>query len=411
MGAPRFLTFGCHHFRAGGSLAPVDGIDVARARRETPGCSHVTHFNNAGAALSPQPVLDTVVGHLRLEAEIGGYEAAAARTEDVERVYDSIARLLGCARDEIAVVDSATRAWDMAFYGFRFEEGDRVLTTRAEYASNYIALRQRGVSIEVVPDDEAGQVDVDALAAMLDERVKLVSLVHIPSQGGLVQPAAAVGAVTRAAGVPLLLDACQSLGQLPVNVDELGCDILSSTGRKFLRGPRGTGFLYVRRGLLEGLEPPMLDLHAAEWQPDGSYRIRPDARRFESWEANYAAKLGLGAAVEYALGWGLETIRERVYALAASLREQLEALAGVTVQDLGRERCGIVTFTVDGTDAAAVLLALREQRINVSVSPATYARLDLDGRGLESLVRASVHYYNDETELERLVDAVARLRP
>ncbi len=308
------------------------------------------------------------------------------------------------------MVDSATRAWDMAFYGFRFEEGDRVLTTRAEYASNYIALRQRGVSIEVVPDDEAGQVDVDALAAMLDERVKLVSLVHIPSQGGLVQPAAAVGAVTRAAGVPLLLDACQSLGQLPVNVDELGCDILSSTGRKFLRGPRGTGFLYVRRGLLEGLEPPMLDLHSAEWQADGSYRIRPDARRFESWEANYAAKLGLGAAVEYALGWGLEAIRERVYALAASLREQLEALAGVTVQDLGRERCGIVTFTVDGTDAAAVLLALREQRINVSVSPATYARLDLDGRGIESLVRASVHYYNDEAELERLVDAVARLR-
>jgi cysteine desulfurase/selenocysteine lyase len=388
----------------------MDAIDVARARSETPGCAHVAHFNNAGAALPPQSVLDTVVDHLQLEAQIGGYEAADARAQELESVYASLARLLGCSTGEVAVVDSATRAWDMAFYAFRLEEGDRVLTTHAEYASNYIALKQRGLQIDVVPDDESGQVDVDALASMLDGRVKLVSLVHVPSQGGLVQPAAAVGALTRAAGVPLLLDACQSVGQMPIDVGELGCDILSAPGRKFLRGPRGTGFLYVRRELVELLEPPMLDLHAAEWQLDGSYVIRPDARRFESWEANSATKLGLGAAVEYALGWGLEAIRDRVYSLAAELRERLGALGGVTVHDLGRERCGIVTFAVDGVDADAALQTLRAQRINVSVSPGTYARLDLARRGIESLVRASVHYYNDEAELERLVDAVARLR-
>jgi selenocysteine lyase/cysteine desulfurase len=386
-------------------------IDVVRARSETPGCAHVTHFNNAGAALQPRSVLDTVVDHLQLEAQIGGYEAADARADQLESVYGSLARLLGCSTGEVAVVDSATRAWDMAFYAFRFEEGDRVLTTHAEYASNYIALRQRGLQIDVVPDDESGQVDVDALASMLDERVKLVSLVHVPSQGGLVQPAAAVGALTRAAGVPLMLDACQSVGQMPIDVDGLGCDILSATGRKFIRGPRGTGFLYVRRELVERLEPPMLDLHAAEWQADGSYVIRADARRFESWEANSATKLGLGAAVDYALGWGLEPIRDRVYSLAAELRGRLGAIGGVTVHDLGRERCGIVTFAVDGVDAEAALQTLRAQRINVSVSPGTYARLDLARRGIESLVRASVHYYNDDEELERLVDAVARLRP
>jgi cysteine desulfurase/selenocysteine lyase len=387
-------------------------IDVERARADTPGCENVAHFNNAGASLPPRPVLDAVVGHLQREAEIGGYEAAAERAEQVEHTYDALARLLGCARDEVAVVENATRGWDMAFYSFRFEPGDRILTGNAEYASNWIALKQvadrTGAEIAVIPDDEHGQVSVGALAGMLDERTKLVSLVHVPSQGGLVNPAAEVGRLTRAAGVPLLLDACQSAGQMPLDVDALGCDVLTGTGRKFLRGPRGTGFMYVRRELIERLEPPLLDLHAAEWLPGGDgYRIRPDARRFENWEAYVAGKIGLGVAADYALSIGLEAIRARVYGLAADLRARLEALPGVTVHDRGRERCGIVTFSVAGASAAEVAAALRRERINVSVLPASYARLDFGPRGLDEVVRASVHYYNSEAELDRLVEAAS----
>jgi len=388
-------------------------IDVARARAETPGVEHVAHLNNAGAALSPERVLGAVFEHLRREATIGGYEAKAEREDRIEHSYDAIATLIGAQRDEIAMVENATRAWDMAFYSLNFEPGDRILTTRAEYASNYIALRQvadrTGAALVVVPDDEYGQVDVGALAAMLDERVKLVSLVHVPTQGGLVNPAAAVGALTRAAGVPLLLDACQSVGQMPIDVGEIGCDMLSATGRKFLRGPRGTGFLYVRRDLIEGLEPPLLDLHAAEWQADGSYRIRPDARRFENWETNYATRIGLGVAVDYALEWGLEAIRSRVYALAADLRKQLDATPGVQTHDRGEERCAIVTFSVDGHSTEEVVGALVADGINVSLSPSIHSRLDLVERGFESLVRASVHYYNEPAELDRLVDRVAQL--
>jgi cysteine desulfurase / selenocysteine lyase len=385
-------------------------IDVARARADTPGTESVAHLNNAGAALPPTPVLEAVIEHLRREAEIGGYEAAAEREDRAEHTYDAIAALLGARRDEIAIVENATRAWDMAFYSLELREGDRILTANAEYASNYIPMRQvadrTGASVVVVPDDEHGQIDVDRLATMLDERVKLVSLVHVPSQGGLVNPAAAVGALCRAAGVPLLLDACQSVGQMPVDVGEIGCDMLSATGRKFLRGPRGTGFLYVRRGLVEQLEPPLLDLHAAEWQRDGSYRIRPDARRFENWETNVATKIGLGVAVDYALAIGLEAIRDRVRALADDLRERLAALPGVTLHDLGEERSAIVTFTVAGHPTAQVVETLRGQGVNVSLSPATYARLDFDRRGLTDLVRASVHYYNDLGDLDRLVDGV-----
>ncbi len=386
-------------------------LDIERLRAETPGCAHVTHFNNAGSSLPPEAVLDAVVDHLQREAEIGGYEAAAERSERLEHTYDALARLVGAERDEIAVVENATRAWDMAFYAFSFSAGDRILTGRAEYASNWIALRQvadrTGTVIDVVPDDELGQFDVAALERMLDERVKLVSLVHVPTQGGLVNPAAEVGRVTRAAGVPLLLDACQSVGQLPLDVDELGCDVLSATGRKFLRGPRGTGFLYVRRPLLEQLEPPFLDMHAAAWQPDGSYAIRGDARRFENWETYLAGKIGLGVAADYALALGIDAIWERVQSLGATLRTRLAELPRVTVRDHGRVLGAIVTFTVDGSSATEVQSALARHRVNVSVSDAASARLDLDPRGITALVRASVHYFNTEAEIDLLVETVA----
>ncbi|MFL5928063.1 MAG: aminotransferase class V-fold PLP-dependent enzyme [Gaiellaceae bacterium] len=388
-------------------------IDLDRVRAETPGVEHVAHLNNAGAALPPRRVHDAVVDHLCREAEIGGYEAAAEREDRWERTYDALAELIGAERGEIAVVENATRAWDMAFYAFRFEPGDLVLTGRAEYASNWIALKQvadrTGASIEIVPDDEHGQFDVSALQGMLDERVKLVSLVHVPTQSGLVNPAAAVGRVTRAAGVPLLLDACQSAGQVPLDVDEIGCDILSGTGRKFLRGPRGTGFLYVRRGLIELLEPPLLDMRAADWQRDGTYRIRPDARRFENWETYYAGKVGLGVAVDYALEIGIEDGWARIQELAARLRSELAAVDGVAVQDRGAVLGAIVTFTVDGAAPEEVKRQLASERINVVTMEASSAWLDYGERGLQETVRASVHYYNNDDEIDRLVAAVERL--
>ncbi|MFJ3639665.1 aminotransferase class V-fold PLP-dependent enzyme [Streptomyces sp. NPDC090108] len=384
--------------------------DVARARADTPGCAKVAHFNNAGASLMPRQVLDASVRHLHLEAETGGYEAAAQASVQIDAVYDSAARLLGCDRDEIALVDNATRAWDMAFYGIRFRPGDRILTSMAEYASNFIAYLQvaerTGARVEVVPDDEHGQLSVDALRAMTDERVRLVSMTHVPTNGGLVNPAVEVGRVAREAGALYLLDACQSVGQLAVDVREIGCDMLSTTGRKYLRGPRGTGLLYVRREVLDRLDPPTLDLHAATWTAADRYEIRPDARRFETWEANYAARLGLGAAIDHALGWGLPRIQARVTRLAAALREQLAEIPGVTVRDRGVRRCGITTFTLDGVPAPDIKAALAARGINVSVSRTASTRLDMDGRGLEELVRASVHYYNTEEEIAALLQAV-----
>ena len=380
---------------------------MARARAETRGCERVIHLNNAGAALPPTPVMAAVLGHLRLEEQIGGYEAAAAAAPATSHTYQAVAALLGCGTDEIALVENATRAWDMAFYSMNFQPGDRILTARAEYVSNVLALlqvsRRTGATIEVVEDDRHGQFSVADLERRLDSDVKLVAMTHVPTGGGLINPAAEVGALTRAAGVPFLLDACQSVGQLSVKVEEIGCDMLSATGRKFLRGPRGTGFLYVRRELIEQLEPPFLDLHAANWTGPDQYEILPDARRFENWEGYVAGKIGLGVAVDYALSWGLDAIAERVQMLAESLRQRLRQQPGVTVHDLGRQRGAIVTFTVAGVGCDVVRRALGAARVNVSVTAATSAQLDLPRRGLTEVVRASVHYYNTEAELDRMV--------
>ncbi len=388
-------------------------FDLARARAETPGCAEVDHFNNAGAALMPRAVYETVQAHLERELLIGGYEAADEAEERLAAVYTSIARLINAAPDEIAVIENATRAWDMAFYSVPFRLGDRILTSVAEYASNYIPFLQmqqrHGVVVEVVPNDPDGTLDVAALERALERAAKLVAITHMPTNGGLVQPAAEIGRLARRAGALYLLDACQTVGQLPIDVAEIGCDMLSATSRKYLRGPRGMGFLYVRREALDRLDPVMLDLHAATWVAPDRYELAPGARRFENWETNVAAKLGMGAAIDYALGWGVAAIWDRVQALAATLRERLAATPGVRVRDQGRVRGGIVTFTVAGVPAPAVRAALRREGINVTVSRTASTRLDMEARELAELVRASVHYYNDDVEVERLVAAVTHL--
>jgi selenocysteine lyase/cysteine desulfurase len=388
-------------------------IDVERARRETPATADLLHFNNAGASLPPAPVLETQIRHLQLEAAIGGYEAAAAADDRLQRVYDSIAALINGRREEVALVENATVAWDMAFYSLPLGAGDRILTARAEYASNYIAFlqvaRRSGAVIDVIPSNGSGEIDVAALERMIDARVKLIAITHVPTNGGLVNPAAEIGRVARAHGIPYLLDACQSVGQMPIDVAAIGCDLLSATGRKYLRGPRGSGFLYVRREILDRLEPPFLDLHAATWVEPDRYEMRPDARRFENWESNYAAQLGLGAAVDFALGWGIDAIGERVTALANALRAQLGEIAGVTLRDIGRQRCGIVSFTVAGKPARDIVAALRERRINCSASGPSSTLLDARARSLPDLVRASVHYYNTEDEVARFARAIADL--
>ncbi|WP_343063817.1 aminotransferase class V-fold PLP-dependent enzyme [Haloechinothrix aidingensis] len=387
--------------------------DLAAVRSDTPGCREQVFLDSAGSSLPPAPVLTTVIEHLRRESEVGGYRAAAERQDALEGGYGTFAELLGCAPDEVAFTDSATRSWLSLLDAIPFREGDRVLVGESEYAANAVALLRHaerfGTRLEVVPSDGSGQLDVAALRGRLDERVRLVSAVHVPTQGGLVNPVREITRAAHEAGALVMLDACQSVGQLPVRMDELGVDMLTGTGRKWLRGPRGTGFLAVRRSVLDHLAPRQIDHSGASWVAERAYRLRADARVLQLWETGIAERLGLIRAAEYLLELGVAQVATSVAWRAAHLRDALADLPGVRVHDLGERTCGIVTFTVTGVDPERVRDRLAERGVTVTVSTAASSRMDLPRRGLDAVVRASPHYFVTAEQLDACVAAVADL--
>jgi selenocysteine lyase/cysteine desulfurase len=390
-------------------------MNLEALRADTPGTSQRIHLNNAGASLTPLPVIEAVREHLDLEARIGGYEASDLRADQVEQARASVAALLGAAPHNIAFSEHATAAFVAALSSIPFRAGDALVTTRNDYVSYqlmYLSLERRfGIRVLRAPDAPGGGVDVMALEELVHRhRPRVVAVTHVPTSSGLVQDVAAVGEVCRRRDALYLVDACQSVGQMPVDVQALHCDFLSATARKFLRGPRGVGFLFVSdRALEEGLEPLFIDMRGADWTLEELYQPAPDARRFETWEFAHALVLGLGAAVRYALHVGVDEGGARAWKLAAALRARLAALPRVRVLDRGPTLSAIVTVHVEGRNPAGLVRALRERGINTSSVERTSAVLDFDEKGVEGALRLSPHYYNTEDELESAVEALREL--
>ncbi len=385
---------------------------VERWRRDTPGCLNRVHLNNAGAAMMPQPVVDAIVRHIQLEAECGGYEAAEARASSVADAYEQVARLVGATTRNIAIVENATVAFSQALASFDFARGDKVVTTRCDYVANqlaFLALAERtGVQIVHAADLPTGGVDVDDFRRRLTmPRCRVATISWMPTNSGLIQDAPSVAAACREAGVPLIVDACQVVGQLPIDAPALGCDFLTGTARKFLRGPRGIGFLYVSdRTLDDGRYPLTIDSQGATWTAPTQFELLPSARRFENWEFAYALVLGLGEAARYALANDIEQTGARAMQLAADLRARLRELPEVTLLDRGTSLSAIVTARLEGRDARDVVAALRERGFNASAALRKWALLDMDEKRAETALRLSPHYYNTEAEIALVVDAL-----
>lgn len=394
-------------------LPDFSSDEIVRLRDETPGCAEVIHLNNAGAALMPDVVIEAIHAHIDLEARIGGYEAAEARASAINHAYSAVASLLNADSRNIALVENATAAYSQALASIPWREGDTILTTNCDYVSNqmmFLALHKRfGVRLVRAPDRPEGGVDVEAMERLIARHSpRLVALTHVPTNSGLVQDAEAVGLLCRDHGRLYLVDACQSAGQMPLDVEALRCDFLTASSRKFLRGPRGTGFLFASdRVLEEGYEPLLPDLRGAEWSDPDEYVPAVTARRFENFEYAFANVLGMGEAVSYALNLGLDRIGRRASALAETLRTRCRELPGIRILDRGEHLCAIVTLKVGRRDVGALVDALRRHGINTSKSPRNFALIDFDRKGIEDgALRISPHYYNTEEEIDSLMEAL-----
>jgi selenocysteine lyase/cysteine desulfurase len=397
----------------GATLAAVGIVDVASERSRTVGSTGRHYFNAAGAGLMSDDVVETMVTHLRLEQRVGGYEAATRRADGLADVYAAAATLLGASAHEIACFDSATTALRSLFDALRLEEGDTVIAPRSSYVSQALRLlalkRYSGVKLEVIPTDATGAMDLqaldDALAAAPGRSV--ISAVHIPTSSGLVEPVAQISTLGRRFGAITVLDATQSVGHLDIDVSVLDIDALVTTGRKYLRGPRGTGLAYVRSGMLDGLGGWAPDVRGSVWTSAEEWTMDAGARQLETWESSVAARLGLGVALNEALARGQAATEAHLVAFGARLREGLAAIDGVELADPPASPSGLVTFTVRGIAGKQVSTLLREARIDSIAVPASHAQWDLGARGIASIVRVSPHVYNDDDDTAALLERVA----
>ncbi|MGF6721633.1 cysteine desulfurase/selenocysteine lyase [Paraburkholderia sp. GAS41] len=393
---------------------PLTVAAVEALRAQTPGVKHTTHFNHAGSSLPSEATLEAMRAHLWREATSGPMEAGVAAREQIEQARTLASRLLNARPAEIALTTGNSPAWGGAFAALgTWRPGDRILVARHEWGGNLATMRltaqRAGASIEAIPSDDSGAVDPQALEAMLDERVRLIALTWMPANGGLINPAAAIGHVARRHGIAYFIDAAQSAGQLPIDVTQVGCDVLTSVGRKALRGPRGTGLLYVRQDFLPRLTPAFVDTYSAPLDTNGEPVLRDDAARLEPSELAPALRCGLANALQEALDIGLDNIRARIDDIAQTLRTELAQIDGVTVLDQGRERSGLVSFNVAGQEAAAVQRTLAAQGVSIGSNGVAYTPFDMNARGLDTIARASVSYLTTTAEIDTLLDRVRGL--
>lgn len=385
-------------------IITAEEIDVIRSH--TKGCINHIHFNNAGASLPPQVVVDTVVDYLKEEAVTGGYETEAKFSDKISEVYTKIAQLVNAESNEIAIFENASAAWGTAFKGLSLKKGDEIITTEMEYVTNLIGLvdikNADGIKIIIIPNDIEGNLSLHQFEKAITSKTKLIAVTHISSSGGSIAPIEEIGEIAERHQILYMVDACQSAGQLPLDVKKIKCDILSATGRKYLRAPRGTGFLYVKKASQDKLKPIILDFLGASNVSLTGYNIRQDARRFELYEKSRALTLGLGKAVEYALHIGLDRIWQRIGILSDITRRTLNEIDRISIHDFGDRKSGIVSFSVEGLDSTKVKLKLAERGINVSVGVSQATPIYMQKNNLETVVRASIHYYNTETEIRSM---------
>lgn len=389
-------------------------LDIEKLRRETPGAKYVTHFDNAGAALPCHDTVQVVTNYINKEARTGGYAMQFANEASFQKFYSNAAQLINCRPDEISLTIGASDAQAKILYSFPFKRGDVVVTTEIEYSNNFMNLlnlkKQKGIKIRVIKNEKDCSFDLEKFENAIDDKVKLIAATHIPTSSGQIAPVEAIGKIAKKYKIPYLLDACQSIGHCPVDVQKIGCDFATATSRKYLRGPRGLGFLFVKKSAMQMLTPPTVESWFATWQSKTAYEVERTNKMFEGFEKPYSNIVGLATAIDYQNQLGIEATWERIQMLSKLLRLKLNSLKSVKIVDPKVNLSGIVTFVKKGVDCEKIHQNLAAQKINVSVTRPFSSLIDMKKRKLNEAIRASVHYYNTKEEIDKLVEAIDSIK-
>ncbi|MFK7950343.1 MAG: aminotransferase class V-fold PLP-dependent enzyme [Saprospiraceae bacterium] len=385
-------------------------MNITQIRKDTPGTQRLIHFNNAGASLPTRHVLEAVQDFMHREAMTGGYRFMAEEADAINEFYTQAAQLINASPDEIALTQNASSSLNLALYALPWEKDDVILTSEIEYGNNYLNYlkleKDKGVKIRIFPLNENYHYDLNTFENYIDDKVKLIAITHIPTNNGMIAPVEAIGKIAKKHNILYMIDACQSIGHLPFDVEKIGCDFSTATSRKYLRGPRGMGFLYVRKPIIERMNPVFLEMLYADWQSETDFQLNKSIKMFECWEKPYALIAGFTAAIRYANDVGMDNIWQRTEEIAIYLRQKLQTVKGITIQDIGKNLCGIVTFTMEGTTPEILKKHLHQFNINTSVSGRFSSVIDMDKRGLSDVLRVSVHYYNTKEEVNKLINCL-----
>lgn len=388
-------------------------MNIEQLRKDTPHCNDLTHFNNAGAALPSKFVNESILEFLEAESRIGGYEIVEERAKQIGEFYTEAAALIKASPDEIAITDSASTAFSKAIFSIPFKLGDKIITSELEYGNNFLNYlklkKEKGIEIITIRGNEASPISIEELKNAIDSKVKLIAITHMPTSSGVIAPVKEIGKIAKENGILYLVDTCQSIGQFPVYVDELQCDFLNATSRKYLRGPRGLGFLYVRKRILASLDPFSFEMLGAEWKSQERYDLNYSSKMFETYEKPYAFLIGFSAAIKYANQLGIENIWQRISYLSNYLREQLGNVSGVKLYDGSGLRSGIISFTKDGVDPFKMHKELQDKKINSSVLYQFTSLLEMQKKNLVNGNRLSLHCYNTKTEINKVVSEIDKM--
>ena len=390
-------------------------MNIELLRSETPGCRTKLHFNNAGCSLHPLPVVNAVRTYLEEESLTGGYEYAAIKAHELDEFYHSAARLFHCKPENIAFTTSSTDSYIKALSSIPFKAGDIILTSINDYVSNqiqFLSLQKRfGVQIIRAKNTESGEVDVNSVAELIKKHHPvLVAITHVPNNTGMIQPVEEIGDLCFEHDVIYIVDACQSSGQLNVDTTKIKCDFLTAATRKFMRGPRGGGILFVSdKMLMNAKEPMFIDMRGADWMEDNIYKPVADAKRFELTEMSYAIQMGASAAINYILNLGIDSIAERNAMLCSYARTKLSAIPTVRLLDLGKNLSAIISLTTENYNVFDLKSELIRRNINVGAAAKKFALMDFNQKHVDAALRISPHYYNTLEEIDLLVESISEI--